>query len=294
LTIHTASVESVGKGIGCMVGGVFLYTIADTATRWLGLAGFDSPQIVFFRYLIGMLPVVAMVWIAGAHTLRTRRPWAHAFRAGLLFVALMAFTTGLRVIPLAEAVSIVFTVPLFIAALSRPVLGEHVGPRRWAAVAVGFVGALIMLRPGTAAFRPDALWILFAALCFAVAMLYTRRMAATETNVAMFAYSNIGALLASLPLIAVTWREPSLDHMWGFMILGIAGSFAALLMIIAYRNAPAAVVAPFEYTALIWAVLFGWMMWGEHPAPAVWVGAAVIVLSGLYITRREAVGARGP
>ncbi len=276
-----------------MLGAVLFYTIADTATRWLGLAGFESPQIVFFRYLIGLAPVAVMVWISGPGALRTRRPFAHALRAALLFTALIAFTTGLRVIPLVEAVSIVFTVPLFIAALSKPVLGEHVGGRRWAAVAFGFVGAVIMLQPGTAAFRPEALWILLAALCFAVAMLLTRRMAATETNVAMFAYSTVGALLASLPFIAVTWRDPALDHLWGFLILGLAGSCASLLMIIAYRNAPAAVVAPIEYTALLWATLFGWLMWNEQPGPAIWVGAVVIVVSGLYIARREAIHAKG-
>ena len=292
MTIQTASVESVGRGIGSMICAVFLFTVADTATRWLGLAGFASPQIVFFRYFFGLLPVAVMIWVSGAGALRTRRPVAHALRAALLFTAMVTFTIGLRDIPLAEAVTIIFTSPLFITALSYPVLGERVGGRRWAAVVVGFVGAIIMLRPGTAAFRPESLWVLAAALCFATAMLFTRRLAATETSVAMFAYSTLGALLASLPFIATTWRTPALDHFWGFLTLGLAGGCAAFLMIVAYRNAPAAVVAPFEYTALIWAVLFGWMMWGEQPEPAVWIGAAVIVLSGLYVTRREAVGAR--
>ena len=292
MTIHTASVESVGKGIGSILGAVFLFTIADTATRWLGLAGYASLQIVFFRYLFGLVPVAVMVGLSGAGALRTRRPVAHGLRAALLFSAMVTFTIGVRVIPLAEAVTIVFTSPLFITALAYPVLGERVGPRRWGAVAVGFLGALIMLRPGTTAFQPESLYILASALCFAVAMLLTRRMAATETSVAMFAYSTSGALLASLPLVAVTWQTPAPGDLWGFVALGLAGGCAAFLMIIAYRNAPAAVIAPFEYTALIWAVLFGWMMWGERPEPPVWIGAAVIVLSGLYVSRREAVRAR--
>lgn len=280
--------DNIGRGIGSIFVAVFLFSIADATAKWLGIAGYASPQIVFFRYLFGLLPVVVMVWSAGPGALRTRKPLMHILRALLLFSALVLFFAGLRVLPLAEAIAVAFTAPLFVTALSVPILHEHVGPRRWAAVLIGFVGAIVMLRPGTDAFRPEALLVLASALFFALGMLLTRRMSATETNAAMFTYSTIGAGLASIPFMIFVWHPPQVQHLWVFLGLGIVGGCAAYLMIIAYRNAPAAVIAPFEYSALIWGAIFGWMVWQEQPPAVVWGGAAVIAVSGLYISRREA------
>ena len=282
--------DNVGRGIGSILVAVFLFSIADAAAKWLGIAGYAAPQIVFFRYVFGMLPVVIMVWSAGPGALRTRKPMLHVLRALLLFSALVLFFAGLRVLPLAEAIAVAFTAPLFVTALSVPILHERVGPRRWAAVLIGFVGAIVMLRPGTDAFRPDTLLILASALFFALGMLLTRRMSATETNAAMFTYSTIGAGLASIPFMTVIWRAPEAQHLWVFLGLGIVGGCAAYLMIVAYRNAPAALIAPFEYSALIWGAIFGWMIWQEQPPAIVWGGAIIIVFSGLYITHREARG----
>ena len=206
-------------------------------------------------------------------------------------MALLSFFAGLRSLPLAEAIAVAFTAPLFVAVLSGPVLGEKVGPRRWGAVVVGFLGALVMVRPGTAAFRPEALFVIVAALAFACAMLWTRRMSRTETNAAMLTYSNVGAGLASLPFLTLVWRPPAGDDLWLFLLIGIVGGVASYLMIVAYRHAPAALVAPFEYTALIWGALFGWILWREQPDAPVWIGAAIVALASLYITHREAMAA---
>ena len=189
--------------------------------------------------------------------------------------------------PLAEAIAVAFTAPLFVTALSGPLLGERVGPRRWLAVAAGFVGALVMLKPGTAAFRPDALFIVASAMAFSLAMLLTRRMAVTETNVAMFSYTTVGAGLASLPLALYFWQAPAAEHYGAFLFLGLLGSVAAYLVILAYRFAPAAVVAPFDYTALIWGAILGWLFWREQPQASALLGAAIIVAAGLYILYRE-------
>ncbi len=156
---------------------------------------------------------------------------------------------------------------------------------------IGFLGALIMVRPGTAAFRVEAFWILASALCFALAMLLTRRMARSETTVAMLVYSTLGAGLAGLPLMPFVWQTPAGGDIWLFVFVGLVGGTAAYFVIVAYRHAPAALVAPFEYTALIWAAILGWILWREAPEPLVWTGAAIIMLSGLYITRREAPAA---
>ncbi len=285
----SAASDRVGVGIASGVVAVFFFSIADATAKWLG-QDYAPAQIVFLRYVFGLLPVAVFVWRSGGtRSLRTGRPRAHALRALLIFGALLCFFTGLRHMPLAEAIAVAFTAPLFVTALSVPVLGEAVGPRRWAAVLVGFLGALIMLRPGTAAFRPEALLILTSSLFFALAMLLTRRMALTETNVAMLAYTTLGAGLASLPLMPFLWQAPAGGDLWLFFLIGMVGSMAAYFVIMAYRHAPAAVVAPFDYTALIWGALLGWFIWREQPEPLVWVGAALIALSGTYIARREAV-----
>lgn len=279
--------SAIGRGIAAIVAAMFLLSITDATVKWLGHAGYAATQIAFFRYLFGMVPVVVMIWRNGGGSLRIGRPWLHVARIALIFATSITFYTGLRYMPLAEAVAIAFTAPLFVTLLSWPMLGERVGPRRWGAVAAGFVGAAIMLQPGTAAFRVEAILILVAALTFALAMLLTRRMAVTETNTAIFAYSTLGAWLCSVPFALFSWQVPTERDLWVFLMLGLIGGCGSYLVIIAYRHAPAALTASFDYTSLVWATLFGWLVWREQPGPSVWVGAAVIVAAGLYIIHRE-------
>ncbi len=291
-TTRGMSADRIGLGIGSILLAVLLFTIMDATAKWLG-QDYEPLQIVFLRYLFGLLPVALFVWRGGGpRALATRRPALHSLRAVLVFAALFAFFSGLRRMPLAEAIAFAFTAPLFVTALSVPVLGEPVGRRRWAAVLIGFTGALVMVQPGTAAFRLEALWIIVAALCFALAMLLTRRMARSETNVAMLAYSTLGAGLIGLPLMPFVWRAPTGSDIWLFVVIGLVGGIAAYFVIVAYRHAPAAVVAPFDYTALVWGAVLGWIIWREQPEPLVWFGAGVIILSGLYITHRETALAR--
>ena len=279
--------DRIGLGIGSALAAVFLFAILDATAKWLGQS-YEPVQIVFFLHFFGLIPITVIVWRSGGlAALRTRRPFAHALRGSLLFASLLLFFMGLRGLPLAEAVAVSFTEPLFITALSGPLLGEAVGVRRWAAVIIGFVGALIMVRPGTEAFRPEALLVLTAAFAYALAMVLTRRLTRTETDVALVTYTTLIAGLASLPFASLVWQAPGSSDLGLFALVGIAGGSAAYLLVIAYRNAPAAVVAPFDYTSLIWASVFGWMLWREAPEPAVWVGAAIVAAAGVYITRRE-------
>jgi drug/metabolite transporter (DMT)-like permease len=283
--------DRIGVGIASILLAVLFFAIVDATAKWLG-QDYEPAQIVFLRYVFGLLPVAAFVWRGGGlRALRTRRPLVHGLRALLVFIALFTFFSGLRRMPLAEAIAIAFTAPLFVTALSAPLLAEPVGARRWAAVLIGFMGALVMVRPGAAGFRVEALWILAAALSFALAMLLTRRMTRTETNVAMLAYTTLGAGLVSLPLMPYVWRPPADGDIWLFLLIGLVGGTAAYFVIAAYRHAPAALVAPFEYTALVWGAILGWILWREQPDAVVWIGAAIIMLSGLYITHREAAAA---
>lgn len=284
--------NSVRRGIAAMVSAVFLFTLADAMAKWFGQAGYHATQIVFFRYVFGLVPVAVVLWHEGVQTLRTRRPLHLVVRGIMMFTALTLFFRGLRDIPLAEAIAVAFSAPLFVTALSQPVLGERVGWQRWAAVLVGFAGMLVMLRPGSAAFRADALFIVGSAFCFASVMLFTRRLSRTETNGSMYAYSTVVAGLCTLPFLSVHWVAPAGGHLWMFLVLGILGGTASFLMIVAYRNSPAAVNAPFEYTALVWSATWGWLVWREMPDAPVFIGAVVVVSAGVFITYRETHGTR--
>ena len=279
--------DRIRLGIGSYLAAIFLFAIVDTTAKWLGRT-YEPVQIVFLRQLFELIPVSVFVWRSGGlAALQTRRPFAHVLRGSLMFASTLLFLMALRSMPLAEVVAIGFTGPLFITALSGPLLGEAVGVRRWAAVVVGFVGALIMVRPGTDAFRPEALLALSGAFTFALAMLLTRRLARTESSVALVTSTAVIVGLVSLPFAILAWQAPSIGDLGVFALVGIAGGIAAYLQVIAYRNAPAAVVAPFYYSSLIWATAFGWMLWRESPEPAVWIGAAIVAGAGVYITRRE-------
>lgn len=281
--------DVVTKGIGAMAIAVALFAVTDACAKWLGGAGFHPTQIVFLRYVFGLMPVAIALWLARGQGLRTSRPGAHLLRGFLMCMALLQFFWGLKFIPLAEAIAVAFTAPLFITALSVPVLKETVGPHRWAAVAIGFIGMLVILRPGSEAFQAEAFLIVGSALTFSFAVLYTRLLTATETNTAMFTYTTVVSLLAMAPFAVTTWEAPAAFDVGLFALIGLLGGAAHFLVIVAYRHAPASVNAPFEYTALIWGTLLGWVIWQEAPDAPVWIGAAVIIFAGLYITYRETV-----
>ena len=185
-----APADRVGLGVGSMVAAVSLFSVVDATAKWLGQT-YEPVQIVFFQALFGLIPIAVFVWRSGGlASLRTRRPFAHALRGILLSAAVLLFFTALRGLPFAEVTAVTFTAPLFVTALSGPLLGEAVGVRRWAAVVIGFLGALIMVRPGTEAFRPEALLVMTSALMYALAMLLTRRLTETETDVALVIYTD--------------------------------------------------------------------------------------------------------
>ena len=281
--------DRVGLAIASSLAAVVCFAVMDATAKWLG-QDYPAVQILFFRYFFGLLPVAVFVWRSGGlAALRTRRPLLHVLRAGLLFVALGLFFQALKGLPLAEAIAVAFTAPLFITALAGPLLGETVGPRRWAAVVVGFIGALVMVRPGSAAFQPDALLVLASAFSFSLLVTLTRRMTRTETNVALLTYSTLFAGTLSLPFLPFVWQPPAGEDYGLFVLMGMVGGIAAYLIIQAYRNAPVSVLAPFDYTALIWGALLGWLIWQEQPELPVWIGALIVSAAGLYIARRESV-----
>lgn len=283
----------VGRGIAAMLGAITFFAGADAIAKWGGEHGYNAFQIVFLRYVFGLIPMGIALYLSGWRVLITRNLSGHFVRAVLMCASITLFFWGLRYMPLAEAFVIGFTAPLFITAMSWPILGERVGPHRWAAVAAGFVGVLIVLKPGTEAMKPEALLIVASSFTYSLGALLTRKVARTEHSTAIFTYTTLVALAITAPVAFLTWKPLDEVALGAFAVLGIVGGLAHLLVIIAYYNAPAAVNAPLEYASLVWAALLGWVIWGEKVAPTTWLGAAIIIGAGLYIVWRETRGMRG-
>jgi drug/metabolite transporter (DMT)-like permease len=188
-----------------------------------------------------------------------------------------------------DAIAITFAAPIFITALSVPILKESVGLHRWIAIGVGFCGVLIMLRPGMGVFQWAALVVLGSVVVYALLMITTRAFKETETTAALMLYPQLGMTLTGIILAPFFWVTPSLADLALFALAGVFGSVGVMCVTHAFRLGPAAVISPFEYSALIWATLLGYFMWGELPDRFTLAGAAVVISSGLYIIYRETI-----
>ena len=286
---HAAAIERLGTGIACAVAGMFGIAVMDACAKLLG-AGYAIAQVVLARNGIGVLVILVFMLARGASwaSMRPRHFGLLTLRAAATLGAGFLFFTSLGFLPLADATAIAFTAPLFITALSVPLLGEHVGLRRWAAVIVGFVGVLVIMRPaGADSLRIEALLVIAAALCYATGMLIGRRLTRDMTTSAVMIWSSLGSALAALTLMPSQWQTPDLADLGLFVFMGVTGTLGMSLITQGYRLAPAAVIAPFEYSALLWATILGWVLWTDVPGPNVWIGASVLIASGLYILHRE-------
>lgn len=282
-------------GIGYMCLGVLCLALGDAIAKWLG-ESYAPIQIIFFRTLVA-LPLVALIahFNGGLRTLATRRPGVHLLRGLITTATMLCFIFGLTLLPLAEATAIAFAAPLFVTLLSVPLLGERVAPLPLLAALVGFCGVLIVVRPGGAGFQPGALVVVGAAVFYALLMITARRYGSRERLWAMVFYVTLVPLVVTAALLPLVWRPPQSIHWLGFLAAGGLGVGAMTCITLAFRHAPAALAAPFDYTAMVWAVLLGWWLWDEVPDLWVYVGTLVIIGSGLLIAfheRRVAIKAR--
>jgi drug/metabolite transporter (DMT)-like permease len=282
-----AEARADGRAILTICVGIFCLVVNDAMAKWL-TAHYGPLQIIFLRNLLA-LPMIAAILLAvgGTAALRTTHLRVHAWRGLLMVAAAYCFFRGLEVLPLAEATSLVFAAPIFITALSVPLLGETVGWRRWAAVVVGFAGVLIIVQPGAAAFQPASLFVVATAALYALFMIGARWIRREENVWTMMFYVALFPLLFCGLLVAFRWQPMALAHLPHFLGMAVFGTLGVTLIGHAFRLAPAAIVAPFDYTALLWASLLGWLVWGEVPGMWTYAGAAVIIASGIYIVLRE-------
>jgi drug/metabolite transporter (DMT)-like permease len=275
-------------GIALMCGAVACFALLDTTAKYLNLY-MSTLQVVWARYTGAFLfPfIVSNPWTRPGLT-RTTRPLLQLVRSVLLLVSTLCNFAALRYLQLDEAIALIFSTPFFVAALSGPMLGEWVRWRRWTAIAVGFLGVLVVTRPGAAGFHPAALLSLSAALCYALYSITTRILARTDSNETTLFYSNLVGALALLPVVPFVWTTPTDPLIIALMVVtGAIGSFGHYLLIAAHRLAPAAVLSPFIYTEIVLVTALGFLVFGDVPNRFTLAGAAIVVGSGLYLLHRE-------
>lgn len=275
-------------GIACVAGGIFFLTLSDANAKWLG-ATYSPIQILFLRAMIALPFVTALCLILGGRrTLRTTHVGLHLTRGAINVVSASCFYLGLRALPLAEATAIAFAAPLFVTALSVLILKERVDRIGWLSVVAGFVGVLIIVRPGTEAFQAATLLPLTTAALYAVMMITARGISRNEGMLTTTFYIVAGQAICSAVALPWFWTTPQWADLPYFAGVALFSTLGLALITQGFRIAPASVVAPFDYTGLLWATLLGWIFWREAPDAYAYLGALFIAGSGLTIALREA------
>lgn len=277
-------------GMLCKVIAMLMFAIMFAAVRWLG-PHFPIGEIVFFRSLLG-LPVIvlAAVLSGGLHLLATKRVDSHALRSFAGVISMFCNFTAYTLLPLADVTAIGFAAPLFIVVLAAVFLRERVHIYRWSAVVIGFIGVLVIVGPEARMASGATIGVMFAltsAALAAVAMIFLRRMSAHEHSTAIAFYFMLTAAACSLFTLPLGWNLPTGGEAWILLGCGLSGGVGQLFLSLSYRYGEASLLAPFDYTAMIWAVALGYFVFGELPMANVWFGAVIVIAAGLLILWRE-------
>ncbi len=286
--------DSPGKAIICaLAGGAFL-TLNDGFVKTL-TADYPVGQVLALRgiFIYLMIFIFAMRQ-GGVHTAWQIKSWKGQGLRGFCVVgSSFTFVTGLYYLPLADAIAIAFAGPLFVTLMAPLMLGEHVGWRRWVAVLVGFVGVLVIVQPGSSAFQWFAVFPLVASFLGGVRDIITRKMAASETSVAVLFVTTTAVVAAGFVSYFFTdWKPVETAHIKFFVGSGLLIGIAHYLIIESFRLGEAALVSPFKYGNVLWAMLFGYLIFGDLPESSTMLGALIVTLCGIYILHRERLRAR--
>jgi drug/metabolite transporter (DMT)-like permease len=275
------------RGILAVLAAMVMFGLMDGASKFLSQQ-YSPAQILFLRYLFSVPIALLIVAPVGLKRVaRTHRPFFQLARVILIVVEMGLVLLAFRVMPLADAHAIFAATPLVVTALSVPVLGERVGVRRWTAVLAGFVGVLIVVRPGIGVLQPGALVCMIATGMYAVYQVMTRILSRVDRAETIFLFQIVVGALLLLPLAPWVWVTPPVAHWPLFLLLAALGAGGHLLLIKALHAAPAVIIQPFTYTMLIWATLFGWLFFHDIPDRWTIIGAACVVLAGLYAAARQ-------
>lgn len=277
------------RGIALILASTVFLGASDVTAKYLS-ATLPSIEIAWIRFLVfALIMSPAMVPGSPLYALRSQRPGLQAMRGVALLGSSLFFISGLRFLPIAEASATGFVAPLFVTALSIVFLGETVGVRRWLATAVGLIGVLIILRPGTGAFHPAAFFPIVSALAWACTLIMTRMMSGRDHAITTMTYSSIVGVCILSALVPFVWVAPSWHDILFGIFIGLASTAGQWIVVLAFRYADASVLAPFSYTQLLWVSILGFVIFGEVPDVWTVTGAVFIVGSGLYTAHRERV-----
>jgi len=277
-------------GIALMCAAVATFSCLDATGKYL-LRYMDPLQIVWARYFAAfVLAFIFLNPLTRPKMMRTTRPFLQVGRSTLLLGSTALSVFALRYLQLDEALAILFSTPLLVALLCVPLLGEWVGWRRWTAISVGFLGVLIVARPGFGGLHPAALLTFAGAVCYALYAISTRVLARTDSSETTLFYSNLVGAVAMLPIVPFVWSAPQSALVVALMVLiGALGSGGHYLLIRGHRLAPASTLAPFIYTQMIWTTALGFLVFGDVPHYWTIVGGSIVIVSGLYLLHRETV-----
>lgn len=280
------------RAILLMLASVALFSWMDAGLKTLS-AHYPAFQVAALRGLASLPWVLAWALrTAGLRALLRVRWSLHLLRGGLGVAMMASFVYALRTLPLSTAYTLFFVAPLLITALSVPILGERVGPRRWTAIAVGLLGVLVVLRPsGTGMLSLAGGAVLVAALSYAVSAITVRVLARTDSTQAITFWLLALMALGAGMLAAPHWATLRAEHLWIVIAIGVVGALGQYAITEAFRVGEASLIAPLEYTALVWGVGLDLLLWGVLPDAVTWLGAAIIMVSGLYLLQRERVHA---
>lgn len=282
-------------GIFLMLGAMALLPVIDVIAKMLGQAGMPILQVVWARLALGAVMTLPLALrIAGPAGLWPARPVYHGLRAVLLSGATFCFFMSLKYLPMADALAIFFVQPLVVTVLSALILRERVGPRRWAAVALGFVGTLIIIRPGVVEVNPGSLLALGAGTLLACYFVMTRSIAGqSHALVTTFQTSLMGGLMLSL-MVPFVWQAPDLLQWGQLALLAAIATYGHLMIVRAYDHAEASLLAPLAYFEMVTSTVMGLIFFGDFPDGWTLAGVAVLIACALYISMRERAAGRPP
>jgi len=263
---------------------------SDVMAKYLARSGMPPVEIAWIRFTVFVLIILPMVLVpSGGKALRSTRPLLQVFRGLGLLGSSIFFIVGLSFLPIAEATATGFISPLFVTGLSVIFLGEKVGLRRWSATLVGLIGVLIIVRPGTSAFQPAAIFPIVSALCWACALVLTRKISGADRPITTMAYASVVGFLVLSVFVPFYWTPPTPTQLAIGIAIGVSSTVGHWIVVLAFRYADASVLAPFSYVQLMWVTLLGFVVFSEVPDVWTFTGAAIIIASGVYTAHRERV-----
>lgn len=289
MTSHALGPDRIGIGIACAIGGFACFSAGDAVAKWLiGGRGLSAFEVFFFYGVFGLAMVMAtLARSGGLAQARPRLTGLTVLRSVLITASAIAAAWAFGRLPLADVYALLFATPMLVTALSVPLLGEAVGRHRWAAVVVGFAGILVMLRPGLTALDAGHVAALASPVFFSLALIVSRRIGHREIDAAQLAMLFLAMTVAGAAALPFVWVAPDGLTLLGLAAGGVLSAAGHILLIRALKAAPPSAVTPFQYTQMVWGVLYGLILFGDTVDAVTMVGATIVIGSGLYILWRE-------